>query len=184
MEAEVDRGLVHAIAGASGDALSQLYDRYAPTVFGLARRIVGQPDAAEEVVQDVFAQIWREAPRYAAERGSVGAWIVTVARARAIDRLRAMRARPDLGTAAETPEHRPLPFAGRSPEGAAISADEARRVRAALTSLPETQRQLVELAYYEGLTHQEIAQRTGAPLGTVKTRLRAALTSLREVLPL
>lgn len=181
--AQIDRGLVLAIARSSGDALSQLYDRYAPTVLSLARRIVGRTDAAEEVVQDVFAQVWRDASRYATERGSVGAWIVTLARTRAIDRLRATRARPDQSASVEAPDARPVPAPARTPEAVAISIDDARRVRRALDRLPDAQRGLVELAYYEGLTHQEIAQRTGVPLGTVKTRLRAALTSLREVLP-
>jgi RNA polymerase sigma-70 factor (ECF subfamily) len=184
MQAEIDRGLVRAISRSSGDALSQLYDRYAPTVLGLARRIVGQLDAAEEVVQDVFAQVWRDAPRYAAERGTVGAWIITLARTRAIDRLRATRARPDQSAAVQAPDARPIAAPARTPEAVAISIDEARRVRRALEQLPEALRGLVELAYYDGLTHQEIATRTGVPLGTVKTRLRAALTSLREVLPL
>jgi RNA polymerase sigma-70 factor (ECF subfamily) len=181
--AELDRRLVRAIGLGETRALSDLYDRYARAVFGLARRILGQTDAAEEVVQDVFTQVWREAPRYDPERGAVGAWIMTLARARAIDRLRARQARPDQSRAVEDAAIRPMAAAGDSPEDVIVSSDEARRVRQALDALPEQSRALIDLAYYEGLTHSEIARRTGMPLGTVKTRLRTAMHTLREVLP-
>jgi RNA polymerase sigma-70 factor (ECF subfamily) len=177
--AEADRQTLAAVAGGSADALERLYDRYAATAFGLARRILAQQDLAEEVVQDVFSQVWREAGRYDAARASVAGWIVLLTRTRSIDRLRARRARPDLDRPVEPAATQPLTTGERSPEQVAISSEDARNVRAALAALPEEQRSLVDLAYYEGLTHTEIAARTGVPLGTVKTRLRAAMVTLR-----
>lgn len=179
---EADGQILAAVAGGSADALERLYDRYAATAYGLARRILAQQDLAEEVVQDVFAQVWREANRYDDARASVAGWIVLLTRTRAIDRLRARRARPDQDRPVEPTAVAPLATRDRSPEQVAISSEDARAVRAALDGLPDEQRSLVDLAYYEGLTHSEIAARTGVPLGTVKTRIRAAMMALREVL--
>jgi RNA polymerase sigma-70 factor (ECF subfamily) len=179
---ETDHQLVEAVAGGSTDALAQLYDRYAATVFGLARRILNRLEDAEEVVQDVFTQVWRDAARYERGRATVAGWMVMLTRTRSIDRLRARQARPDQ-RASIAPEAAPaLAADGRSPEQVTISSEDAREIRGALTSLPEAQRTLVELAYYEGLTHSEIADRTGTPLGTVKTRLRTAMITLRSML--
>jgi len=178
----MDRELVRSIARGSSDALGRLYDRHAGVVYAMARRVLAQQEDAEEVVQDVFSQVWRDAARYEADRASVAGWIVMLARTRAIDRLRARRARPDLNTAAD-PETGPvLAASGPTPEQVTVSADAARRVRGALDGLPENQRALVELAYFEGLTHSEISARSSVPLGTVKTRLRMAMASLREAL--
>ena len=177
-----DRGLMRDVAAGSGDAVAALYDQYGATVYGLALRVLGQPDLAEEVVQDVFAQVWREAGRYDATRGSVAGWMVMLTRTRAIDRLRARRARPDLTSPVNEASVDPLPSMERSPESAIITADDARVVRSALKGLPDQLRSLIELAYYEGLTHSEIAQRTGMPLGTVKTRIRNAMVTLRSAL--
>lgn len=179
---EADRQILAAVAGGSADALERLYDRYAATAYGLARRILAQQDLAEEVVQDVFSQVWREAGRYDAARASVAGWIVLLTRTRAIDRLRARRARPDQDRAVDPVAVLPLTAGGRSPEQVAISSEDAQQVRAALETLPDEQRLLVDLAYYEGLTHSEIAARTGVPLGTVKTRLRSAMMTLRGAL--
>jgi RNA polymerase sigma-70 factor, ECF subfamily len=180
--AELDRQLIQAVARGSGDALSELYDRHASIAYGLARRILPQPDVAEEVVQDVFAQVWRDAPRYERERATVAGWIVLLTRTRAIDRLRARKARPDQAAGVEPSAAPALVSTGRSPEAVTISEEEVKQVRGALGELPEDQRTLVELAYYEGLTHTEIAERTGVPLGTVKTRLRTAMMALRMAL--
>lgn len=179
---ERDRALIHDVAGGSGDAVAELYDRYGATVYGLALRVLGQPDLAEEVTQDVFAQVWRDARRYDASRSTVAGWMVMLTRARAIDRLRARRARPDLTTAVDPADTAPLVSAERTPESATITAEDARQVKQALLALPDQLRSLLELAYYEGLTHSEIAARTGIPLGTVKTRIRSAMGSLRSVL--
>jgi RNA polymerase sigma-70 factor (ECF subfamily) len=180
--AEADRQILTAVAGGSADALERLYERHAATAFGLARRILARQDLAEEVVQDVFAQVWRQASRYDAARASVAGWIVLLTRTRAIDRLRALRARPDQELAVGPSTSAPLVTPDRSPEQVAISSEDAQAVRAALDGLPDEQRSLVNLAYYEGLTHSEIAARTGVPLGTIKTRLRTALMTLRGAL--
>lgn len=180
MSAEVDQGLIRAIAGGSPDALARLYDRHAATVFALARRIVSRQEDAEEVVQDVFAQVWRQAARYCDARASVAGWLVMLARTRSIDRLRARQARPDEDRGVEPAPGLPLPSSDPDPETVAVSAENARQVRAACAALPEAQRSLLELAYYEGLSHAEIAERTGVPLGTVKTRIRTAMETLRQ----
>jgi RNA polymerase sigma-70 factor (ECF subfamily) len=179
---ETDQHPVRAVAAGSADALSRLYDRHAGMVFGLARRILNHLEDAEEVVQDVFAQVWRDAARYERGRATVAGWVVMLARTRAIDRLRARRARPDQRAPVEPDAAPGLASRDVSPEEVSISSEDAREVRRALTTLPDSQRILVELAYYEGLSHSEIADRTATPLGTVKTRLRAAMATLREAL--
>lgn len=181
-EAERDRQAIRAVAGGSGDAVAELYDRYGAAVYGLALRVLGQPDLAEEVVQDVFAQVWRDASRYDSSRSTVAGWIVMLTRTRAIDRLRARRARPDQAGAVDATAAVPLPSSQSTPETSTLSAEDTRLVRGALARLPDQFRSLIELAYYEGLSHSEIAARTGIPLGTVKTRLRNAMGTLRSVL--
>jgi RNA polymerase sigma-70 factor (ECF subfamily) len=180
--AEADAALVRAVAEGSAEALATLYDRHASAVYGLARRVLTRQEDAEEVVQDVFAQIWRDAPRYDADRASAAGWIMMLARTRAIDRLRARRARPDQHLGVEPEQAPPLAATAADPEHVAMSSEAARKVRAAFDALPEQLRSLVELAYFQGLTHSEIAGQTGVPLGTVKTRLRTAVASLRLVL--
>jgi RNA polymerase sigma-70 factor (ECF subfamily) len=180
--AESDRQLVQSIAGGSADALGALYDRYAPALFGLAYRIVGRQEDAEEVVQDVFVQTWREAPRYDGRRATVAGWLVMLTRTRAIDRRRTREARPDVEAPVEVDAVPPEEGRYADPEQSTIQNLDVRNVRAALHRLPETQRSLIDLAYYEGLSHSAIAVRTGVPLGTVKTRLRTAVAVLREAL--
>jgi RNA polymerase sigma-70 factor (ECF subfamily) len=168
------------MANGDADALGELYDRHARAVYSLARRILHDPADAEDVVQDVFAQAWRQASRYSATRGVVAAWLLMLARSRAIDRLRARRTRP-----VEVSDNRPaaeLVDTGPPAEWQALSAEQAARVRAALAELPVLQRVAIELAYFEGCTQAEIAARLEQPLGTVKTRIRVALMKLREVL--
>lgn len=177
-----DRALVGEVRAGSADALGRLYDGHAGRVYALARRIVARPEDAEEVVQDVFAQVWRDAGRYDATRSSVAGWILMLARTRAVDRLRARRARPDQDRGVEPSPAMALAATTVDPEDATIAGDEATTVRRALGSLPESQRRLVELAYFEGLSHTELADRTAVPLGTVKTRLRAAMGALRAAL--
>ena len=179
-DAEADRRLIGGIASRSAESLARLYDRYAAIVYGLARRIVLTAEDAEEVVQDVFNQVWRDAARYEAARATVGGWLVMLTRTRAIDRLRAKRARPDLGAGADD-RSATMSSQEPTPEQLSISAEQVTRVREALRTLPDTLQTLVELAYFEGLTHSEIAERTRLPLGTVKTRLRTAMSTLRGV---
>lgn len=160
----------------SGDmeAAAELYDRYAGHVYALARRIVRNDSDAEDVVQEVFSQVWRTASRYDRTRGSVLGWLLMITRTRAIDAIRARKSRPDL-TDAASPDALPAAEARDALE----LAEQAALVRDALLSLPPAQRTALELAYYEGLTQSEIADRLSEPLGTVKTRIRTALMSLR-----
>ncbi len=182
MNADADFELIRAIAGGSSEALGRLYDRHSAVVYGLARRIVARLEDAEEVVQDVFSQVWREAARYERGRATVAGWLVMLTRTRAIDRVRARKARPDLQAGVAPESAPPAVSTERNPEQATIASEDARQVARALTRLTPDQRALVDLAYYKGLTHSEIAEETGVPLGTVKTRLRSAMATLREAL--
>ena len=168
--------LIHDIALGHVAALEQFYDRHIQLVYNLVFRIVRNRADADEVVQALFLQVWRDASRYDPARGGPEAWLVTLARARAIDALRAARRR------GEHLEARPSQdIADPAPESVSQLA-ERQRVKGALDELAHVQRELLELAYYEGLTQSEIAARTGLPLGTVKTRMRTGLERLREVL--
>lgn len=161
------------------DAAAELYDRHAGKVLGLARRILRNDSDAEDVVQEVFSQAWRTATRYTAGRGTVAGWLLMIARTRAIDRLRARRARPD-ATADALVDLVPSDAVPLTDQ--LVADEQAARVREALTSLPPDQRTALELAYFEGLTQSEIAERLTTPLGTVKTRMRTALAVLRRSL--
>jgi RNA polymerase sigma-70 factor (ECF subfamily) len=169
---------------AAGDetALAALYDVHARVVYSLALRIVGDEADAEDVLQDVFDQAWRQAGRYDTQRGTVAAWLLNLARSRAIDRLRARRARPDTSATTSDDAWASLPARGVDPGEALAAARDAEKVRRALHELPVLQRLAIELAYFEGLTQSEIAERLEQPLGTVKTRIRSGLLKLREAL--
>jgi len=175
-----DQSALSRMAQGEGDAVAELYDRHARPIYSLALRILGDVTEAEDVVQEVFSQAWRQASRYNTSRGAVAAWLLTMARSRAIDRLRARRARPTSASdehAADTIVDTALPV-----DSQVISFEQITRVRAALDELPMLQKLAIELAYFEGFTHAEIAERLEQPLGTVKTRIRLALMKLREVL--
>jgi RNA polymerase sigma-70 factor, ECF subfamily len=162
--------LLDRLAAGDHAALGEVYDRYAGLVNGLALRILRNTAEAEEVIQEVFVQIWRQAVRFDPARGSAEAWICTIARTRALDRLRRRTSRR------EEPDDE-IPGASATPRTV-----EALAVRKALESLSADQRTALELAYWEGLTQSEIAERLGEPLGTVKTRIRTAMIRLRDVL--
>ncbi|MBA2353519.1 MAG: sigma-70 family RNA polymerase sigma factor [Acidobacteria bacterium] len=167
----------------SGEAagLAELYDRHGRVMFSLAFRIVRDQGDAEEVVQDVFAQAWRQASRYETTRGVVVAWLLMMTRSRAIDRLRMRRGRPPLQE--DDPALlRDLSDRGVPADVLMLSAEQVASLRAALDALPESQRLAIELAFYEGLTHTEVAERLEQPLGTVKTRIRLGLLRLRAAI--
>jgi RNA polymerase sigma-70 factor (ECF subfamily) len=172
--------LITRIAAGDRDAFSRFYDLLAPTAFGLIRRVLRDPEAAAEVLQEVFWQVWREAPQYDPARGSPEAWLVMRARTRAIDRLRSIRRRDRTFVA---PVDESVARSSDEPaENPAVVAEDRRLVQTALAQLPEPQRRVIELAFFDGLTQSEIATRLGEPLGTVKTRARLGLERLRSAL--
>jgi RNA polymerase sigma-70 factor, ECF subfamily len=162
--------LLSRMAGGDQTALAELYDRFAGLVHGLALRIVRDHAEAEDVVQEVFVQAWRQAARYDASRGTPEAWICIMARTRALDRVRRRTAR------------REDPAESAPPGSGTPRNEENLAVRQALQELSPDQRRALELAYYEGLTQAEIAERLGEPLGTIKTRIRTGMIRLREAL--
>jgi RNA polymerase sigma-70 factor (ECF subfamily) len=178
--ADADRSTLERMAAGDHEALAELYDRHGRVVFSLALRIVRDQRDAEEVVQDVFAQAWRQSGRYSTTRGSVIAWLTMLTRSRALDRLRGWKARPDASADSEPIVAIPD---GTTPADEQLSAAaRAGQVRAALAALPLVQRLAIELAFYQGLTHAEIADQLEQPLGTVKTRIRQGLLKLRDQL--
>jgi RNA polymerase sigma-70 factor (ECF subfamily) len=181
-EQQEDLAHIRNAAGGDGAALAALYDRHARSVYSLALRVVTDEADAEEVVQEVFDQAWRQASRYDPGRGSVAAWLMTMARTRAIDRLRARQARPDRAGQEADDYWRVLPAAAVDPAATLDIERDVTRLRQALQRLPLIQRIAIELAYFEGLTQRQIAERLEEPLGTVKTRIRLALLKLRDAL--
>ena len=172
--------LIARIATGDRDAFSRFYDLASPLAFGLIRRVLRDPEAAAEVLQEVFWQVWREAAQYDPKRGSPEAWLIMRARTRAIDRLRSMRRR-DRTFVAPVDESVAQRDHG-SAENPAVMAEHRDLVQTALAQLPEAQRRVIELAFFEGLTQSEISRKLGEPLGTVKTRARLGLERLRGAL--
>jgi RNA polymerase sigma-70 factor (ECF subfamily) len=168
------------VAGGDSDALAALYDLSSPLVFGLAVRILGNQADAEEVTLDVFTQVWRAAASFDPSRASVAGWLVMLTRSRAIDRLRS-RAERD-GNESQ-PIHYPEPRSRLAhPEEESFLNQQRRIVDAALSAIAPEQRQLIEMAFFLGLSHSELAVRTGLPLGTIKTRIRLGMIKLKELL--
>ena len=159
-------------------ALAALYDRYRLILFGLLVRILNSREEAEDVLQEVFLQVWRRAGDFDEERGRPFTWLVTLARSRAIDRLRVLASRQRLADSAAQE------VAGEASDAVAdtLHAEQREIVARALATLPEEQRRTLKLAYFEGLTQSEIATKLGTPLGTVKTRMRTGMMKLRELL--
>ncbi len=181
---EEDGQLIARLAVGDSTALDALYERYAGVVFGLVLRIVAERPVAEDLLQEVFVRAWQRAGSYDGSRGRADAWLCGIAHNLAIDELRRQRRRPQL---ASERDDRDLPREPSVPNGREV-AEEAwinlRRVQieTALARLPVAQRQVIELAYFEGFTQSQIAARLGEPLGTVKTRMRLGLRKLRDIL--
>ena len=173
---KADHALVLRIVNREESALAEVYDRYGSLVYAVALRVLREATAAEEVLQDTFHRLWIVAARFDPSRGSLPAWLAVAARHRAIDRLRQRDPEPDSNAGLAEIQ---LPF---DLEDEVSRNHLFERVRTALARLPQAHRAVIELAYFEGLTHTELARRTGEPLGTIKSRLRAAVTSLRREL--
>jgi RNA polymerase sigma-70 factor (ECF subfamily) len=167
-----DVSLVWAIRSGDESALATLYDRYSSIVYAVALRVLSDTGAAEDVLQEVFMQLWRNPGVFDSSRGNLGAWLGVISRNRAIDILRKRRPETDIADVVVSVEP---DMAGDAERARAME-----RVRGALGSMPAAQRSALEMAYFEGLTHTEIAARTGEPLGTIKTRIRAGLQALRK----
>jgi len=172
--------LIGRVAAGDQNSLTTLYDSTSRLVFSLILRIVGDRSNAEEVLLDVYTQAWRQAGSYDRSRGAPLAWLMTIARSRAIDLIRSGRY--------DQKHKEPLDSIGEatstsaSPEKATVDAERRKLVRSALDSLSPEQREVIELAYYGGLSHSEIASKLGQPLGTVKTRTRLGMIKLRDML--
>jgi RNA polymerase sigma-70 factor (ECF subfamily) len=172
-----DLALLERMRESDEGALATLYDRWSDRVHSLAVQLLRDARDAEDIVEETFWQAWRNAARYDAARGNVGAWLLTICRSRALDRLRARRRRQEDTTLDAVPE---TPAPGADAADAVVADESGRIVRAALKELPMEQRQALELAYFSGLSQSEIAAKTGQPLGTIKTRMRLAMNKLRE----
>ena len=170
--------LLKAIAAKDEAALAQLYDRYRVILFGLLMRILNNREEAEDVLQEVFLQVWRKAEDFDEERGRPFTWLVTLARSRGIDRLRTLASRERVAEAGAKDVVEQVSDAASD----AFKSEQRGLVNKALAQLPDEQKRPLMLAYFDGLTQSEIATRLGAPLGTVKTRMRTGLMTLRELL--
>jgi RNA polymerase sigma-70 factor, ECF subfamily len=178
-----DAELLRRIGAGDTPAVAELYDRHAGLLLALSLRIVRDRAEAEDVLHDAFVLVGERARQYAPDRGAVGAWLVTLVRNLSIDRTRRRERRGAI--ARDVLAHEPEALTSRAPDSPEALADGARdreRVRAALAGLPDVQRRTLEIAFFEGLTYAEIAEREGVPIGTIKSRAARALTALRSVL--
>ena len=167
-----DAALVSRLRSGDQAAMTALYDRYASLVYAVALRVMGDTGAAEDILQEVFLQLWRNPGAFDAARGRLAPWLAVIARHKAIDQLRARREQTDI-------EDVTLALDARLEE-AADRAKAGEKVRGVLAGMPAEQRRALEMAFFQGMTHSEIAQQTGDPLGTVKTRIRSGLLQLRK----
>ena len=182
--AEDDLALVAGMARGDEQCAAHLYDHHSAVMYGLALRMVGDSADAEDVVLDAFSQAWREAGRYDTSRGAVVGWLTTITRTRALDLIRARGRREKMTLSASVQSDAPVAMGEgfRSPEQSLEETDRVAAVSSALDVLPEPQRRAIELAFFEGLTHPEVAARLREPLGTVKTRIRLGMQKLRDTL--
>jgi RNA polymerase sigma-70 factor (ECF subfamily) len=175
-----DEQLVDALTRGESWVMAALYDRYARLVFSLAYKILNDRNIAEDAVQEVFVKVWRRARDYSPERGKFSSWLTGIAHHHAIDELRRRRVRPiaseDETAALEIPDSAPAPL------DLAIQSLERRRITTALGAIPHDQRRAIEMAYFDGLTQQEIADQLREPLGTIKTRMRLGMQKLKSLL--
>ncbi|MEX5214771.1 MAG: sigma-70 family RNA polymerase sigma factor [Nitrospiraceae bacterium] len=173
-------GLIAKTAQGDQTAFSVLYDQSSPQVYGLILRLVGNTHTAEEVMLDVFTQVWKQAHTYDRQRGTAGGWLMTLARTRAIDRIRAGRTERATFTPMEEAEW--LPSNQATPEAQSVEEQQRRILQQALEALSSEQRQPILMAYFGGYSQSEIAERLGIPLGTIKTRMRLGMIKLRDLL--
>jgi RNA polymerase sigma-70 factor, ECF subfamily len=167
-----DATLVSAIRSGDEQAMAQLYERYSSIVYSVALRVLGETGAAEDILQEVFMQLWRNPDAFDATRGSLPGWLAVITRNRAIDSLRKRRPETDISDVVVSVEP---DLAGSAELNRVLE-----KIRGALGGMPPPQRSALEMAFFEGLTHTEIADKTGEPLGTIKTRIRAGLLTLRK----
>ncbi len=177
-----DQELIELICQKNEAALSELYDRYARLLFSVAHHMVGDRAAAEEITLDAFTQVWEKAERYNPDRASLSTWMVSIARYRAIDRLRRWDSRPEKDSVYWTDVNFELSSHHHNPEASTEENLLRERVQRALAELPVEQRQALALAYFKGMSHSQIANALELPLGTVKTRIRLAMEKLRRLL--
>ena len=180
----IEPTLLARVVKGDHQAFGQLYDQSSALLYTMAVRILGNRDEAAELLQDVYLEVWRKVARYDVGRGTPVAWLITLTRSRAIDRLRARTARAQHTTNNTADGSVAADIADRNPGPFEVHADQELRglVGGALASLPQAQQQAIELAYYEGLSHMEIAAKLNQPLGTVKTRIKLGMAKLREAL--
>jgi RNA polymerase sigma-70 factor (ECF subfamily) len=177
--ADGDPELVQRLQRRDPQALAELYDRYGRIVFSLILRVVRDAGTAEDLVQETFLRVWNRVQGFDAEKGCIGPWLLAVARNRAIDYLRSVAGRERNAVEYEETDH---PGLYVNMEHDILTSDQARVIKSALEKLNANQRQVIELAYFEGLSQTEMAERMGQPLGTVKTWVRTALKNLRDEL--
>jgi RNA polymerase sigma-70 factor (ECF subfamily) len=181
MSASQTISLLPAVSEGNLAAFEQLYDRHSPILYALLLRMLANPEDAQEVLQEAFVKAWNDASRYDPSRGSELAWLISIARSRGIDRIRSRKVRGDREKdAARDNSIRSAAVDGMAAVESAVAGEEQRAVRAALAEIPEAQRQALELAYFDGLSQSEIAEKLGVPLGTIKTRMQLGMRKMRE----
>ncbi len=175
-----DLSLIHQIKARNQAAISLLYDRYARIIYAIAAKILGSKEESEEVVIDVFTQVWRSAASYNPDRARVDSWLFMITRSRALDRLRAKKRNTKVNSACI--DALVLPIQAHSPEEYILINEKNDHLKTALSQLPAAQREVLELAYFQGLTHSQIAATIGKSPGTIKTRIRLGLSKLKSIL--